>query len=240
MSSILAFDTSAEACSVCLKAEQESFSTIERVPRKHAQLLLPMIDSVLDKSQLRLNQLDALAFGCGPGSFTGLRIAAGVAQGLSYGSGLTVFQVSNLQAMAIQARKIWPDAEYVLVAFDARMDEVYTGLFSFGADSVPKLIGEEQVLAPELVLGGKTELLSHLQEKVCRGIGSGFNLSGRFPEATQQLFSTFDASVQPEAWAIAELANQKVLDNESGVSPEEIKPSYLRNEVSWKKLPGKG
>ena len=120
MADILAIESSNEACSVALRAGDSVIERFEHAPMKHAELLLPMVQSVLDESDRALASLDAIAFGRGPGSFTSLRIGIGVVQGLAWGAGLPVVPVSSLAAIADQA--LAPDDDRrVWVAMDARM-----------------------------------------------------------------------------------------------------------------------
>lgn len=117
---ILAIDTATEACSVAVWNQGEIHALFELCPREHTQRILPMVQQVLAESGLALNQLDALAFGRGPGSFTGVRIGIGIAQGLALGADLPMIGVSTLQTMAQGARRV-SGAARVLAAIDARM-----------------------------------------------------------------------------------------------------------------------
>ena len=124
MTTLLAIDTATEACSVALLHAGKMFSRYAVIPRLHAQQVLPMVRELLDESGIELKQIEAIAFGRGPGAFTGLRIAVGVVQGLAFALDKPVLPVSNLAAIA---RRAWRDqgADQVAVAIDARMDEVY-------------------------------------------------------------------------------------------------------------------
>ena len=112
-------------------------------PQAHSKLILPMIDSLLDEAGINLAKIDAIAFGRGPGSFVGVRIGAGVTQGIAYAADLPVIPVSSLAACAQGI-----DAEKILVAFDARMNQIYWGAYTFGDQGVVRLHGQEQVISP--------------------------------------------------------------------------------------------
>jgi len=141
---ILALETATEACSAALNIDGEIRERFEIAPRGHSELILPMLESLLAEADIPLGQVDALAFGRGPGAFTGVRIGVGVAQGVAFGAELPVLPVSTLAALA-QAT----DAGQVLAALDARMDEVYWGRYRRDERGLMRLQGEECVAAPE-------------------------------------------------------------------------------------------
>ncbi len=234
MPRILSFDTSSEACSVCVLDAGLPYSDSELKPRQHAQCLLPMIKNLLTSRKLSLTDIDAIAFSRGPGSFTGLRIAAGVAQGLSYGSNCGVLAISNLEAMAWQAAKE-TDLDYVLAVIDARMDEIYYGLFevirSEPADCSLRLVGEERVSAPEDI--------QLAVESSVYAVGNGLQFVSRFPEQVQQKIKASNAEVISMAEDIAHLALLKLEAGATLLSAQEVRPTYLRDTVAWKKLPGR-
>lgn len=142
---LLALDTATEACTVALWQDGQVLERHE-TGGQHAERLLPMVNALLAEAGLVLTQLDALAFGRGPGSFTGLRIGAGVIQGLAFGADLPVVPVSSLAALAQGV-----DAPNVLAAFDARMQQVYWGAYCRNPQGLMALQGAEQVLAPQRV-----------------------------------------------------------------------------------------
>lgn len=142
---LLALDTSTEVCTVALYRDGASIERNEPGNR-HSERILAMALELLAESGLTLRQLDAIAFGRGPGSFTGLRIGAGVTQGLAFGAGLPVVPVSSLAALAQGI-----DARQALVALDARMNQVYWGAYSRRADGLMELVGAELVAAPSEV-----------------------------------------------------------------------------------------
>ncbi len=156
---LLALDTSTEACSAALFIDGEIRQRFEITPKAHTKLLLPMIESLLAEAELKLSQLDALAFGCGPGSFTGLRIATGVVQGLAFGADLPVVPVSTLAALA-QNRL----PELAFVATDAHIGEIFWGVYQRNADGFMELLGKEAVLPVEQI---------EFPQKSALGMGSG-------------------------------------------------------------------
>ncbi|HDP89812.1 MAG TPA: tRNA (adenosine(37)-N6)-threonylcarbamoyltransferase complex dimerization subunit type 1 TsaB, partial [Thioalkalivibrio sp.] len=147
---ILAIDTATDACSAALFLDGEVTSRFELAPRRHTELILPMVGSLLEEAGLAVTDLDAVAFGRGPGAFTGLRIAAGVAQGLALGADLPVIPVSTLATMAQQVMDE-AGAEAVAAALDARMGEVYWGCYRRDAEGVAEPVGPETVCAPQAV-----------------------------------------------------------------------------------------
>lgn len=234
MPTILALDSSSEYCSVALCIDGLIHSKHELAPRKHAQLLLPMITELVASHGLALSDLDAIAFGRGPGSFTGLRIAAGITQGLAFGLSCPVIPVSNLQALALQAYQR-EDAERVLVAVDARMDEVYWSectISLIDAEPVVETISGEHVGKPESL-----ELLEPESQGML-GIGTGFSFIGRMPDALTAHLSSIDAESQPRAEEIAMIANQHFKQGNTCLA-EQAAPVYIRDEIAWKKLPGR-
>lgn len=236
MPNILALDTSSDNCSVALLHGDSLSMVCEPAPRSHTQLVLPMVKRVISEQATSMNDLQAIAFGCGPGSFTGIRIGTGVAQGLAYGLSCPIYPVSNIKALALQSY-LEHKVSKVLVAIDARMDEVYWALCRvdvFGeSDYRVELETPETVTAPEQVLldCGKDN------EQVV-GIGSGFDYVQRFPESLLVRMASFDASQRPKADTICLLAKDLIAQGEKGAIDDAL-PSYVRDTVTWKKLPGR-
>ena len=242
---LLALDTSTEACSVALLYNGEKTYLNELAQRTHAKRILPMVDEILTDSGLKLNQLDALAFGRGPGSFTGVRVGAAIAQGLALGADLPVIPISNLTAMAQAAFELY-QAENVVAAIDARMNEVYFSQLvrekkctDFGQFFVWKNLIPEQVCSPEkalVQLANSTALniATSTATSTTLRVGTGWNAYAQF--ATKGLTGS-DIEL-PDARYMLELARVEWLQQKT-ISALEIEPIYLRNEVTWKKLAGR-
>ena len=224
---LLAIDTSTDTCSAALSVSGDIHERFELAPRNHARLILPMVESLLAEAGLTLAQIDALAFGCGPGSFTGVRIATGVAQGIAFGADIQVVPVSTLAALA-QGVHDACGATHVLAALDARMNEVYWGAYVLNDHGLMQLQAEEGVYPPQQVPLPEAQ---HWQ-----GAGSGWKhyaeqLHARLPGCV----SAVHADYYPRAQAIARLGSYGLKLGQA-VSAELAQPVYLRNEVTWKKL----
>ena len=217
---ILALDTSTEYCSVALWQDGVVVERCELVGQKHSETLMAMLDALLHETEVKLAQLDGIAFGMGPGSFTGVRIACGVTQGLALGANLPVVGVCTLEALAEASGK-----SRVIAALDARMGEVYHAVYERQHDawttvSEPCLCKPEN--APSVV--GNDWF----------GVGSGFAAYGAVLEARYDghLQGSNGAAI-PQAAAIAALgAVQFALGR--GVDAAEALPLYLRDKVALK------
>jgi len=147
---ILAIDTSSNSCSVAIQYQGEIKTSCQIAPMQQAQLILPMINELLNHFDIKLEHLNAIAFACGPGSFTGLRIAASVAQGLAYAASLPVVPISSMAALA-QSVYLEKQCQDVLITLDARTDQIYWSIYQAKAGYMV-LLGEEGVCKPEGVI----------------------------------------------------------------------------------------
>ena len=228
MTRILAIEAATEACSVALLLDDEVQERFEIAPRQHAALLLPFVESLLAAAGLSLSGLDAVAFGRGPGSFTGLRIAAGITQGLAFGADLPVVPVSTLAALA-QGTVAQHGVQAVLAALDARMKEVYWGAFRCDDSGLVDPLGGEAVCAPQRVRVPTTD---HWV-----GAGSGWD---RYADvlATQCSIASADIyrNQNPHAADVARLA-ARAFGQGYAVSAEQAIPVYLRDNVADKPAP---
>lgn len=221
---ILAIDTTQETCSSALQVDGKLYFREVHAPREHTRLLLPQVDDLLKEAGLKPAGLDAIAFGRGPGSFTGLRIAAGVAQGLALGAGIPVAAVSSLAGLAQRAFREYPETTRVAAAFDARIDEVYCGCFIL-EDGLAVPLDEESVIAPQqFVLAGK-------EEDKWLAAGSGWQA---YPQMLQRLegrIAACHADMTPLARDLLPLAVD-MISKEQTVSAGQALPVYLRNKVA--------
>lgn len=227
---ILAIDTSTENCSVALMFDNQCITRSEVAPRDHTKKILPMVDEVLREAGLKLTDLDALAYGQGPGSFTGVRIGIGIAQGLAFGAELPMIGISTLKAMAQGSYRI-AKVQNVAVAIDARMSEVYWAQYQRLNDGNWQSIGEEAVMPPQ-------EIVEALQDDqtVWTEAGTGW---AAYDELAQVKFVHQKGEIlYPEAEDIAFLAQYSFAKNEV-VDADSATPVYLRDKVAWKKLPGR-
>ena len=220
---LLALDTSSIACSVAVKVDDKQFERHEEQPREHTRLLMPMIESSLDEAGITLADLDAIVLGNGPGSFIGMRIAASVAQGLAFGSGLKIVPVSSLAAVAAQVFAEHTACE-VIVAQDAHMHEVYLGKYRLGAKNLPVAVQAECLHGFEPIDGLDTALEG-------QRVAAGFAWH-RFPILLSLNQGPIDDVVEvhhPRARYLLSLGSAGI---GSAVDPQEIVPAYLREKVA--------
>jgi tRNA threonylcarbamoyladenosine biosynthesis protein TsaB len=221
---LLAIDTATERCSVALRVEGRTIERSIELPRGHADLVLPMVDEVLREGGLRLRDLDGIAYGRGPGAFTGVRIAVGVVQGLAFGANLPTVGISNLAALAQQVAR---EGDRTLVCMDARMDQVYWSVFARepGSELVISL-APERVDAPDAVVDGDYTALA----------GTGFeaypHLTSRLTRADRRIAET----ALPRATEIVLLAEAEFRAGHARPAAE-AEPVYVRDQVTHVKRP---
>jgi tRNA threonylcarbamoyladenosine biosynthesis protein TsaB len=221
---LLAIDTTESGCSAALHIEGENHGIFELAPRKHSELILPMIDRVLSGSGVSQSQLDAVAFCRGPGSFTGVRIAASVAQGLAVAQDLPIVAISSLTALAQGCYRRLAKTQ-VLAGLDARMSEVYWSACELRE-------GVMQAIDCEVV--ARIENLVSIQGDQWWGVGSAWDefeseLNGQFPEQVQGV----DRGQTIDALDVAALAAVAYAKGET-VSIDQAVPIYLRDDVAAK------
>jgi tRNA threonylcarbamoyladenosine biosynthesis protein TsaB len=244
---ILALDTATEGCSAALLINGELTGRELELGRGHAEHILPMIDELLAQGQMSLSALDAIAFGRGPGGFTGVRLATSVTQGLAFGAGLPVVPVSDLMAVAQRVFGTWPgkvvpvigehapaggehptpvreNPPRVIVCNDARMRELYWACFE-QIDGLARLVGDERVSPPSSVAipEGWTEPVI--------AAGRGFAAYPQLRSLLEPRLADIHDRVLPRAHEIALLA-VPMLQKGGAVPPERAAPVYLRDQVA--------
>lgn len=224
---LLALDTATEACSVALWIDGQVVLDAVELTHGHAQRILPMIDALLTAQSLRLTDLDGIAVGRGPGGFTGLRLAVSVAQGLALGTGLPTVGVSDLAAVAQAVFDRDAAVDQVLVCNDARMKEVYTGVYRRDRDGLALLNGEERVMPPGAVAAPDRIAPA----RAAAGAGRGFRAYPQLAERLRAHLAYIDDALLPDAGSIARLAVARLAAGE-GVAPEALQPVYLRDNVA--------
>jgi len=204
-----AIETSTDWCSVAVWSDGEIAGAERRAGNRHSELALPMLEKLLGK-----NELHAVAFGAGPGAFTGLRIACGLAQGIAFGRGLPVIGISSLEALAQES-----GAARVVACIDARMREVYYAALEKRAGRWREIVAAQCVAplsAPKPPGDGWI------------GVGSGFEA---YPGELAGKVSMVRSAVHPTALAVAQLAAPRLAAGE-GVDAGEAAPVYLRDKVA--------
>ncbi len=219
---ILALDTATEACSVALGIGDQRLERYEELERGHAERLLPMVDELLAEAGIKLASLDAIAFGRGPGGFTGVRLAASVAQGLAFGAGLGVVPISDLAAVAQLAAGLHPVARCVLAVNDARMREVYWAEFRVGRMVEPA--GEEHVSA------GGDVLMPPAPGGPWLAVGRGLRASPELAERCRAAGAELLPDLLPRASEILQLAQPAVAAGQI-LPAEHALPVYVRDRV---------
>ncbi|HEY5808116.1 MAG TPA: tRNA (adenosine(37)-N6)-threonylcarbamoyltransferase complex dimerization subunit type 1 TsaB [Povalibacter sp.] len=215
---VLAIDTATERCSVALRLDGHLYERSIDTARGHADIVLSLVDEVLKEGSVQLTGLDCIAYGRGPGSFTGVRIAIGVVQGLAFGANLPTVGVSNLAAVAQQVAR---PGDRILVCMDARMNEVYWGIFVCDpVTGLVSVVSDERVDGPHVVVVDPPPAVL---------AGTGF---AAYPQLVQSFPNvTVHAGVLPSAVQIA-LLGEALLRAGEAVPAREAQPVYLRDNVA--------
>jgi tRNA threonylcarbamoyladenosine biosynthesis protein TsaB len=221
MTCLLALETATEACSVALAVDGRLLARHEIAPRRHAELVLPMCRDLIAEAGIARSTIDVVAVGRGPGAFTGVRLAIAIAQGLALAWDRPVVPVSTLAALAHGAA---PGADAICAAIDARMGEVYLGMYRREA-GVLHALGEERLAAPSAVS------LPPGTERWC-GVGTGFSAQDALlAQRLESRLVAIDASALPTAAAVAALALVAHARGE-GIDAAAVRPVYLRDKVA--------
>lgn len=233
MTGILAIDTATDACSVAVHAQGETRELYEVIPREHSRRLFGMLQSLFPNGRLRDHSIDAIAYSCGPGSFTGLRICASAVQGLAYTNGLPAVAVSTLALQAQTALRLGhvTTDHTVLSMIDARINEVYYAVCHF-EDGVAVVAQGPVACAPSAV-----EVAANIP--ALHAIGSGCRFAAELPEGLRARLHSVDNELLPAAQDLVPLA-LAALARGDVQQPQQVQPLYVRDEISWKKLAEQG
>ncbi len=225
---ILFIDSATEACTAALWHNGTVLSTFELAPRAHTHRLLPMAEELLCEASIDYNQLDLIAYGRGPGSFTGVRIATACAQGMALGLDIPVLGISSLATMAqaLREQAFQPGGGIIHAALDARMGEIYYSRFLVDKARVVTPLGEERVISPELIL---SEFAIHSENTESQfATGSGF---ARYPDLiSANSWRNTSPDAFPEARFAIELA--AATPASQWQDPADAAPIYLRDNVA--------
>jgi tRNA threonylcarbamoyladenosine biosynthesis protein TsaB len=221
---LLALDTAGPRCSVALLLDGKLEELDAPAERVQAESVLPMVEKLLADAGLKLTALDAIAFGRGPGAFTGLRVATSVAQGLAYGAGVPVIPVSDLAALAAAAARLHR-AERIMACLDARMHEVYWAAYEARAGEILPL--SEEALSPPSEVSAPSAAAWF-------GAGPGWAAYGEALKARVPRLTGTDPSLLPTAGDIASLG-EAALRKGQKLPPEQALPVYLRDKVATPK-----
>jgi tRNA threonylcarbamoyladenosine biosynthesis protein TsaB len=239
MMKLLAIDATEAACSAALLDGEHTLERCITTARQHNEHLLPMLQDLLSEASLSLSQLDGIAFACGPGSFTGVRIATAVAQGIALASDLPVVSVSSLRALA-QGTARQQQAHQVLAGFDARMNEVYWGAYQLNAKGMMQIQGIESLSSPNtltipsLIKGSDLFFSQSDNFKNWHGAGSAW---ASYSNILQSQLDPYVCAIHPsaivQAQDVAYLAAADLTDGRY-ITAEQAAPVYLRNQVAKK------
>lgn len=222
---LLAIDCSTYVCSVALSTGREVLLKHELVPQYHAKKILFLVDELFKEMAIKLEELTAIAVCIGPGSFTGLRIAASVAQGLAFGLNLPLVPVSSLQTLAQTAYKEYAEPD-ILVAVDARIGEVYWGEYQFDEASGIMLSKQADRLT-------KPESCQSIHSILPFAVGTAFE-AYNLPLTPVKV----DKKMLPKADALLKIALESVKEKRM-ISPDRLQLNYLRNDVAHRAKQGK-
>jgi len=235
---MLAIDTATDACSVALVLEGNVRQIHERIPRQHSQRLMGMLEELYPGGDLRKAEVEAIVYGEGPGSFTGLRIAASAAQGLAFAADIPALGVSTLACQALTAHRhgLLPDGCVALSLIDARINQTYFALYEF-VDGLPQCRLRAGVSAPEAI--PVAEICEAAGGASLVAVGNGAAFAERFPQSLSLDTNAALIDLVPEAMDLLPLAQRKFERGERQ-RPEQVAPSYVQETIGWKKLSEQG
>jgi tRNA threonylcarbamoyladenosine biosynthesis protein TsaB len=221
---ILAIETSTDACSVAIYTPRNMFSQFVVQPQAHSKILLGLVDEMCADAGIDLDEIDALAFGSGPGSFTGVRIAASAIQGLAVGLNKPIIAISSLQALAQQVANSDPKAN-ILALIDARMQEIYCGIYKANAQGLVESLVQDSLQKPSDFLVDSS--INYV------AVGTGAHAYADILQQNNANININQSILHPRAQEVAQLATAKLARGET-LKPEDAIPTYIRNDVAQK------
>lgn len=230
MAHILAIEAASDSFSVALHTQGQQICRTEAAPRMHSRLLYPVLNDVMSEAGLKPNQLDAVAFGKGPGSFTGLRIAASTAQGIGFACDIPLIGVSTLQAMAQQAF-IEHNASNVISIMDARMNELYVGQYSVNTETGIMATMVDDFICP-IGFSPKEYQLTDGKFHFC---GHGLKLADQFSSELSDMIESKNDQQVLDASSMLPFALD-ALNRSDVLAPEAVELVYLREQSHWKTI----
>ncbi len=219
---ILGIETSTDACSVAISANERISAVFVLEPQAHSKLLLDMVTEVCTQAGVKLSQVEAIAFGQGPGSFTGVRIAASVVQGLAFGLKKPAVAISSLRAIAQQAHNKL-QANKVLALIDARMQEIYCGEYVFDRQGIASAVSEDCLIKPvDLTIDMAEDWLA---------VGTACPVYAPVLRELNPLLEINTTILYPHAAEIVQLALVEYAAGNT-LTADAVVPAYIRNDVA--------
>jgi tRNA threonylcarbamoyladenosine biosynthesis protein TsaB len=236
MTTLLSIEAASDSCSIALQIGHQVIQRLEPAPRMHSRLLYPMLNSLMDEAGISPKQLDAIAFVNGPGSFTGLRIAAATAQGMGFACDIPLIGISTLQAMAQQAFKEHK-AESVISIMDARMNELYLGAYQLDPMTGIMTRQIDDCLCPTGIEYPTLKVCwsKNIDDKQIHGCGHGFKLAEKLSTSLKDTCFSVDAEQILQAKSLLPLANA-LYNEDKTLLPEQVELVYLREQSHWKTI----
>ena len=232
MTTLLSIEAASDSCSVALQIGDNLLQRIEAAPRMHSRLLYPMLNSLMTEAGISPKHLDAIAFVNGPGSFTGLRIAAATAQGIGYACDIPLIGISTLQAMAQQAYAEH-NTQNVVSLMDARMNELYLGCYQLDSNTnLMTPVIHDQIQPVEIELN---DINLPTDFDSMYGCGHGFKLTDKLSKTLLNSCIKVEPEQILQAKSLLPLANALIEQNKT-LLPEEVELVYLREQSHWKTI----
>lgn len=225
---ILSIESSTESCSAAFYTDVQIFVRHQIAPREHSKLLLNMVDELLKEAKVGIQEIDAFAYAMGPGSFTGLRIAASIVQGLAFATNKQVIPISTLRTLAQTAWRRFGFSQ-VFAALDARMQEIYYGFYELDDNNIMQSVIAEQLSSP----GFFADLPVKVLTETWQAVGPGVVAYREMLAQSLPCVVIEEPLLYPSALEVAILASKDYVQYGGKPAAQAI-PVYLRNKVAEK------